>query len=403
MSGLGWKSRNYARGALAAIDSRPMNRLARAVNIEDLRLMARRRLPRSVFDFFDGGAETESTLRGNRAAFERVRLLPKVLVDVSQVDTGIEIFGARSSLPMAIAPTGGVGAGRNGADVMLARAARAAGIPYTLATPATASIEEIAEKAGGRLWFQLYVLRNREFRMKLVERAKAAGYELMFVTVDLAVGGKRERDLRNDFVAPFSPTWRNSRDVLWKPAWLADMARHGVPEMKNLAGMVRWSTKITDIAASVGREMDATFDWEQLKALRDAWPGKLVLKGVERADDAERAAALGCDGVVVSNHGGRQLDGAQATLDALPAVARAVGSKITVLVDGGVRRGVDILKARALGARAVLTGRATLFGAMAGGQAGAKRAIDILAGEFERAMQLCGVQRAEDIGPDLLA
>jgi len=380
-----------------------MTRLSRTVNIEDLRLMAQRRLPRSVFDFFDGGAETESTLRGNRAAFERVRLLPKVLVNVSQVDTGIELFGARSSLPMAIAPTGGVGAGRNGADVMLARAARAAGIPYTLATPATASIEEIAEKAGGRLWFQLYVLRNREFRMKLVERAKAAGYELMFVTVDLAVGGKRERDLRNDFVAPFSPTWRNSRDVLCKPAWLADMARHGVPEMKNLAGMVRWSTKITDIAASVGREMDATFDWEQLKVLRDAWPGKLVLKGVERADDAERAAALGCDGVVVSNHGGRQLDGAQATLDALPAVARAVGSKITVLVDGGVRRGVDILKARALGARAVLTGRATLFGVMAGGQAGAKRAIDILGGEFERAMQLCGVQRAEDIGADLVA
>jgi (S)-mandelate dehydrogenase len=380
-----------------------MSRLSRTVNIEDLRLMAKRRLPRSVFDFFDGGAETESTLRGNRAAFERVRLLPKVLVNVSQVDTGIEIFGTRSNLPMAIAPTGGVGAGRNGADVMLARAARAAGIPYTLATPATASIEEIAEKAGGRLWFQLYVLRNREFRMKLVERAKAAGYELMFVTVDLAVGGKRERDLRNDFVAPFSPTWRNARDVLWKPAWLADMARHGVPEMKNLAGMVRWSTKITDIAASVGREMDATFDWDQLKHIRDAWPGKLVLKGVERADDAERAAALGCDGVVVSNHGGRQLDGAQATLDALPAVARAVGSKITVLVDGGVRRGVDILKARALGARAVLTGRATLFGVMAGGQAGAKRAIDILGGEFERAMQLCGVQRAEDIGADLLA
>ena len=214
---------------------------------------------------------------------------------------------------------------------------------------------------------------------------------------------KRERDLKNEFVAPFSPSWRNSRDVLLKPAWLADIARHGVPEMKNLAGMVRWSTKITDIAASVGRELDASFDWEQLKEIRDAWPGKLVLKGVERADDAERAAALGCDGVVVSNHGGRQLDGAQATLDALPAVARAVGSKITVLLDGGVRRGVDILKARALGARAVLTGRATLFGVMAGGEAGAKRAIDILGGEFERAMQLGGVARAEDIGPDLLA
>jgi (S)-mandelate dehydrogenase len=380
-----------------------MSRLSRTVNIEDLRRMAKRRLPRSVFDFFDGGAEDETTLRGNRAAFERVRLLPRVLVDVSKVDTGVEIFGARSNLPMAIAPTGGIGAGRNGADLMLARAARAAGIPYTLATPATASIEEVAEKAGGRLWFQLYVLKNREFRMKLVQRAKAAGYEVMFVTVDLAVGGKRERDLKNEFVAPFSPSWRNSRDVLCKPAWLADIARHGVPEMKNLAGMVRWSTKITDIAASVGRELDASFDWEQLKEIRDAWPGKLVLKGVERADDAERAAALGCDGVVVSNHGGRQLDGAQATLDALPAVARAVGSKITVLLDGGVRRGVDIVKARALGARAVLTGRATLFGVMAGGEAGAKRAIDILGGEFERALQLCGVQRAEDIGLELLA
>ena len=380
-----------------------MSRLSRTVNIEDLRRMAKRRLPRSVFDFFDGGAEDEATLRGNRAAFERVRLLPRVLVDVSKVDTGVEIFGARSNLPMAIAPTGGIGAGRNGADLMLARAARAAGIPYTLATPATASIEEVAEKAGGRLWFQLYVLKNREFRMKLVQRAKAAGYEVMFVTVDLAVGGKRERDLRNEFVAPFSPSWRNSRDVLCKPAWLADIARHGVPEMKNLAGMVRWSTKITDIAASVGRELDASFDWEQLKEIRDAWPGKLVLKGVERADDAERAAALGCDGVVVSNHGGRQLDGAQATLDALPAVARAVGSKITVLLDGGVRRGVDIVKARALGARAVLTGRATLFGVMAGGEAGAMRAIDILGGEFERALQLCGVPRAEDIGPELLA
>ena len=380
-----------------------MSRLSRTVNIEDLRRMAKRRLPRSVFDFFDGGAEDETTLRGNRAAFERVRLLPRVLVDVSKVDTGVEIFGARSNLPMAIAPTGAIGAGRNGADLMLARAARAAGIPYTLATPATASIEEVAEKAGGRLWFQLYVLKNREFRMKLVQRAKAAGYEVMFVTVDLAVGGKRERDLKNEFVAPFSPSWRNSRDVLLKPAWLADIARHGVPEMKNLAGMVRWSTKITDIAASVGRELDASFDWEQLKEIRDAWPGKLVLKGVERADDAERAAALGCDGVVVSNHGGRQLDGAQATLDALPAVARAVGSKITVLLDGGVRRGVDIVKARALGARAVLTGRATLFGVMAGGEAGAKRAIDILGGEFERALQLCGVQRAEDIGPELLA
>ncbi|MEX2197442.1 MAG: alpha-hydroxy acid oxidase [Burkholderiales bacterium] len=378
-----------------------MPNLARAVNIADLRLMAKRRLPRSVFDFFDGGAEDETTLAGNREAFERRRLLPKVLVDVRAVDTGVDLFGIRANLPMAIAPTGAIAAGRNGADVMLARAARAAGIPYTLATPATATIEEIADKAGGRLWFQLYLLKNREFRSRLVRRAKAAGYEALLVTVDLTTGGKRERDLRNDFTAPFKPTWRNSRDMLFKPAWLLDMARHGVPQMKNLEGMVQGSPRLADVAASVGRELDASFDWDDLKALRDAWPRKLLLKGIVRPDDAVRAAAAGCDGIVVSNHGGRQLDGALATLDALPAVARAAGKKLTILLDGGVRRGVDLLKARALGAQGVLTGRATLFGVMAGGEAGAARAIEILAGEYERAMMLCGVARTADIGADL--
>jgi len=387
-----------ALGTLAAV-----TRLERAVNIEDLRRLARRRLPRSVFDFFDGGAEDETTLRGNRAAFERVRLLPKVLVDVHAVDTSVRLLGQRSNLPMAVAPTGAIGAGRHDADLMIARAARAAGIPYSLATPATNSIEEIAEAAGGRLWYQLYLLKNREFRMQLVRRAASAGFEALLVTVDLATGGKRERDLRNDFAAPFVPTWRNSRDVLLKPAWLAGMARRGVPRMKNLEGMLTQAPRLTDVAASVGRELDASFSWDDLKGLRDAWKGKLLLKGIVHPADAERAVAAGCDGIVVSNHGGRQLDGAVGTADALPAVARAVNGRLAVLVDGGVRRGVDLLKARALGAQGVLTGRATLFGAMAGGEAGARRAIEILAGELERAMMLCGVARAEDIGPDLLA
>jgi (S)-mandelate dehydrogenase len=377
-------------------------KLARAVNIADLRRMAQARLPRSVFDFFDGGAEDETTLRGNREAFERVRLRPRVLVDVHAVDTSVELLGARSALPMAIAPTGAIGAGRHDADLMIARAARAAGIPYSLATPATNSIEEIAEQAQGRLWFQLYLLKNRDFRMQLVRQAAAAGYEALLVTVDLTTGGKRERDLRNDFAAPFVPNWRNSRDVPFKPAWLLGMARHGVPQMKNLAGMLTKPPRLTDVAASVGRELDASFSWDDLKALRDAWKGKLVLKGIVHPADAERAAAAGCDGVVVSNHGGRQLDGAIATADALPAVARAAGAKLTVLVDGGVRRGVDLLKARALGAHGVLTGRATLFGVMAGGEAGATRAIEILAGEYQRAMMLCGVARTADITADLL-
>jgi (S)-mandelate dehydrogenase len=377
--------------------------VASAVSIEDLRRMARARLPRAVFDFFDGGAEDEATLRENRAAFERIRLLPRVLVNVSQVDMRTELFGTPLAFPLAIAPTGGIGIGRPGADVALARAAKAFGVPFTLSTPATASIEQVANEAGGRLWFQLYVVRNHEFREKLVARARNAGYEALLVTVDLPVSGKRERDPRNGFVSPFRPNWRNSRDLWRKPAWLLDMARHGLPGLENLAGYPWTDRQRTDIATAVGREMDASFSWEELKRVRDLWPGKLLLKGVERADDAERAAALGCDGLVVSNHGGRQLDGAAPTIEALPAVTRAVGTKLSVLIDGGVRRGVDILKARALGAQAVLTGRATLFGVMSGGEAGARRALEILSSELERAMQLCGATRIADIGPDLIA
>jgi (S)-mandelate dehydrogenase len=375
--------------------------LERAVNIEDLRQMARRRLPRAIFDFFDGGAEDEVTLRDNRAAFERVRLLPRVLVNVAQVDRKVDLFGSPIGLPMAIGPTGGIGAGRPGADLMLARSAKAFGIPYTLATPATASIEAIAE-VGGRLWIQLYVVRDREFREKLVSRAKSAGYEALLVTVDLPMSGKRERDPRNGFITPFRPNWRNSRDVWRKPAWLLDILRKGLPGMENFHGYKFSSVKVTDIATQVGREMDASFDWDELKRLRDQWPGKLLLKGVERPDDAERAAAAGCDGVVVSNHGGRQLDGAAATLDALPAISRVLENRITVLADGGVRRGVDILKARALGAQAVLTGRATLFGVMAGGEPGARKALEILSSELERAMRLCGVPSVAQIGPELV-
>jgi (S)-mandelate dehydrogenase len=381
-----------------------MTDLSRALSIQDLRRIARARIPRSIFDFFDGGAEDELTLRANRAAFERVRLLPRVLVDVAEVDTRTALFGVESRYPLAIAPMGAIGAGRPGADLALARAAKAYGIPYTLATPATASIERVADEVGGRLWFQLYVLRDAEFRSKLIERARSAGYEALLVTVDVPVGGKRERDLRNDFVAPFRPTWRNSRDMWRKPGWILDMLRHGIPRMENLHGFVQWSTRVTDIGmGSVGRSQDASFDWEGLKRVRDQWPGKLVVKGIERPDDAERLVALGGDGLVVSNHGGRQLDGAAATLDALPAIARAVGARLTVLLDGGVRRGADILKARALGAQAVLAGRAPLFGAIAAGEPGARRALEILTGEFERAMKLSGARSVAEIVPDLIS
>ncbi len=377
--------------------------LSRAFNIEDLRRMARARVPRAIFDFYDGGAEDEVTLRANRAAFERVELLPRVLVNVAEVDTSTALFGVAARFPLAVAPMGAIGAGRPGADLSLARAAKAFGIPYTLATPATTSIERVANEVGGRLWFQLYVLRDADFRRKLIERAHAAGYEALLVTVDVPVGGKRERDARNDFIAPFRPTWRNARDMWRKPAWVVDMLRHGVPRMENLEGFVQWSTRLTGVgAASVGRSQDAAFDWEGLKRVRDLWPRKLLVKGIARADDAERLITIGGDGLVVSNHGGRQLDGAAATLDALPAIARAVGAKLTVLLDGGVRRGVDILKARALGAHAVLAGRAPLFGVMAAGEPGAMHALEILTGEFERSMRLSGARSVAEITPDLL-
>jgi (S)-mandelate dehydrogenase len=379
-----------------------MAQLSHAFSIEDLRRIAKKRLPQAIFDFFDGGAEDEVTLRENRAAFERVRLLPKVLVNVAKVDTTARLFGEDSALPLAIGPTGGIGAGRPGADLALARAAKAFGIPYTLATPATASIEAIAE-IGGRRWFQLYVVRDREFREKLVARARDAGYEALLVTVDLAVSGKRERDPRNGFVTPYRPSWRNSHDLWRKPAWLMDIVRGGLPQMENFAGYKFSSTAVTDIVTAVGREMDASLDWDYLKRLRELWPRKLLIKGVARADDAERAAAIGCDGIVVSNHGGRQLDGAISTLESLPSIVAAVGNKMTVLLDGGVRRGVDIVKARALGAQAVLTGRATLFGVMAGGEAGARKALEILGSEYERAMKLCGVRSSAEIGRDLIS
>lgn len=379
-----------------------MTGLPRACSIEDLRRASRRHLPRAIFDFFDGGAEDELTLADNCAAFRRVRLAPRALVDVSAVDTSARVLGAPSSLPLAVAPTGAVGFGRRGGDIAIARAAARAGVPYTLSTSATASIEQIADAAPGRLWFQAYILRHRPLLESLIARARAADYEGLMITVDLPVGGKRERDSRNGLSFPFHYTARNLRDFASRPVWALDMLCRGLPVMESLKGLEAPGADATRLASSVGRSYDPSFDWARLEALRDQWPRKLIVKGVLRPDDADRLARLGCDAVVVSNHGGRQLDGAAATLDALPGVTQAAAGRMEVLVDGGVRRGGDILKALALGANAVLVGRATLWGAIAAGEAGAARALDILREEFQRGMQLCGARRVPEIGPDLL-
>jgi (S)-mandelate dehydrogenase len=394
-------------GVAGATSSCPASRRAsarvlRAWNIEDLRRIAKRRLPRAVFDFFDGAAEDEITLRANRAAFERVRIAPRMLTGVDRIDTSTSILGARSGLPIAVGPTGGIAFGWPFADVGVARAAAAAGIPYTLSTMATASIERIAREAGGRLWFQAYIFRQRDMTMGLIERAKAFGYEALMVTVDVPVGGKRERDFRNDFAIRFQFTPRNVLDFATRPLWVLDILRYGMPRLENVAGFVPEARTTAEIASSVG-QWDADFDWDALKKMRDRWPGKMLVKGILRADEAERLASMGMDAVVVSNHGGRQLDGAAAGLDALPPIARAVKGKMSVLVDGGVRRGVDALKAVALGAEGVMLGRATLYGACAAGEAGAARALQILRDELVRSMQLSGVRSIAEIGPDLLA
>jgi (S)-mandelate dehydrogenase len=383
--------------------SRPRNRaVARAYCIEDLRNLARRRLPHAVFDLFDGGAEDEDTLRANRTAFDRARLLPKVLVDVSRVDARTTILGGPAQLPIAVAPTGAVGFGWRGGDVAIARAASAYGIPYTLSTSATASIERVAREAPGRLWFQAYIFRKREFTLHLIERARDAGYEALMITVDLPVGGKRERDFRNDLSLPFRITRRNFFGFASRPAWALDMLLRGPPVMENVVGYTPEKVSSTGLLSVAGRNNDPSFDWDGLKAVRDAWPRKLIVKGIVRPDDAERLAAIGGDAVVVSNHGGRQLDGAVATLDALPPIARAVGGRISVMMDGGIRRGAHVMKALALGAEAVLIGRATLYGVCAAGEAGALRALEILRDEFMRSMQLCGARTVSEIGRDLV-
>ena len=387
-----------------------MTALDQAYSITDLRRLAQRRLPRALFDFYDGGAEDEATLRANRAAFEALALRPRVLVDVSQVNTGIRLLGAPSALPLAIAPTGAPGFGWPGADIAIAQAAAAAGVPYTLSSSGTTSIEKLARAAPGRLWFQAYVLRDQAYFEQMIGRAEAAGYEALMITVDLPVGGKRERDFRNHFSIPFRFTPRNLLDFALHPRWAARIARHGLPQMETLSGLAQAgrgpakppSASASAIASSVGRNYDAGFDWQRLAAVRRLWPRRLIVKGVAHPDDAARLVGLGVDALVVSNHGGRQLDGGAATLQLLPAVVAAVQGRVPVWVDGGVRRGADVVKALALGAQAVLVGRATLYGAVAAGGPGAQRALAILRDEIERTMRLCGVTRVADIGADLL-
>ncbi|WP_233583018.1 alpha-hydroxy acid oxidase [Candidimonas sp. SYP-B2681] len=372
-------------------------------SIERLREAARSRLPRGVFDFYDGGAEDEVTLTDNCDAFQRVRLSPRVLRNVAHVDMSAQLFGLPMGLPIAIAPTGAVGFGWRGGDVALAQAAAKYGIPYTLSTSATASIEEIADKAPGRLWFQAYILQDKARLNALIDRAEAAGYEALVITVDLPVGGKRERDLLNGLSFPMKLGYKNIGQFVRKPFWSLDMLLRKPPFMPSLQGLASLQTDKTKMQGVAGMNYDPAFDLTALRALRDRWPRKLIVKGIVNPLDVDAILDVGVDALVVSNHGGRQLDTGVATLDALPGIVRAVNNRVPVLIDGGIRRGSDVFKALALGASGVLSGRATLFGVLGGGYHGVDRALAILGDELRRTMQLCGTPTLADIDSSVLA
>ena len=368
-------------------------------NIADLRDRARRRLPHGVWEYAERGTEDETGMARNRAAFERVTFRPRVLRGVATVDTSAEIFGTRAAFPLALAPTGAAGLLWYKGDLALARAAAAAGVPFTISSASTMDLEQIAV-AGGRLWFQLYLWEDRSLSYAVVDKAHAIGCEALFVTLDMPVPPNREYIHRNGFGTPFKLNARNTRDVLTHPRWLASvMGRYmldgGIPTQANLPDRLR--AKVTKGAPPGALFKQDDLDWDGVKELRDRWPGKLILKGILHPEDAERALALGADGVVVSNHGGRALDSSVATIDALPEVVAAIGGKATVFLDSGVRRGSDVIKAVALGADAVLAGRAPLYGLAAAGEPGVARAIDLLRAETARTMAMLGARTLGEV------
>jgi len=377
--------------------------LEQALNIADLREIARRRVPGFVFEYVEGGAEDEITVRANREALESIRFVPQTLVHTESRHHRTTLFGRESAAPLLIAPTGANGMLHPDADLCLARAAARLGIPFCLSTVSTMRLEDVAAKAGGRLWMQLYVMRERAVAEDIMRRADAAGYEALVFTTDANVFGSREWDRRN-YRAPGKPRLRAMLDSLRHPDWLYRIVlRNGLPRLRNLEGLLP-SEAVTALGSStvLPQLFGATITWKDIAWIRDFWPRKLVIKGILSLRDAQRAAELGCDGIVLSNHGGRQLDSCVTPIEVLPEIAAAVGGRLTIIVDSGFRRGTDIVKALALGANAVGVGRATLYGLIAGGERGADRALQILTAETHRVLGQLGCCSLSDLGPGLL-
>ena len=366
-------------------------RLSGCHDIADLRAAGRRRTPRPVFDYVDGGSDEEASLRGNTKAFRRWRFQPRALVNVSQADTSSAFLGSVVPLPLALAPTGYTRMMHPAGEIGAARAAQRHGLPYTLSTMATTTIEAVAEAAQPDLWFQLYILRDRGLTKELVDRAAAAKYRVLVVTVDTFVTGHRTRDRRNGLVIPPELTARTLASIAGKPGYWVRMLRNPAIGFANFAGRPAVTIEGT------GALFDPGIDWDDIAELRARWPGQLVIKGPLGPADARHAVSAGVDGLQLSNHGGRQLDRTVPSADMIAGVREAVGSEVSVLVDSGIRHGSDIAVALALGADACAVGRAYLYGLMAGGEAGVDKALDILAEQFQRTMQLLGVRSVAEL------
>ena len=373
--------------------------LARAFNVDDLRRLARRRLPKFIFDYLDGGADDEYTRNANSPAFEQLSLIQRVLRDVSSVDTSTTILGTKTSVPFILSSTGATRFFHRDGEIAVAKAAGKADVIYGASTSAMYPLDQIAQCANGPKWFQVYVFKDRSLASEYVVRCKQHDYKAMVLTVDCAVAGNRERDLRNELAIPPKPTLRILSQLALRPRWSWDYLRSPPWGFPNFEGHVDESTKgdFGSVAEWFAEQLDRSFTWGDAGALCAEWGGPFVIKGITSAEDAKRAVDIGASGIVVSNHGGRQLDHAPPTLEVLPEILDAVGDRVEVLVDSGFKRGTQIIKALALGARGCLIGKGYLYGLAAGGEAGVIRAIDILKGELVRDMTLMGLRSIDEI------
>ncbi len=371
-------------------------------NVQDLRALARRRIPRAIFDYADRGSYDEVTLRANRAGLAALGLRQRVMVDVSTRSTATTLAGQPATMPLAIAPTGLTGLFHQNGEIHGARAAEAFGVPFCLSTMSICSIEDVRAATTRPFWFQLYVMRDRGFARSLIERAIAAQCSALVLTLDLQIQGQRHQDLKNGLAVPPRLTLANALDIMTKPGWAAGVLLGKRRTFGNLAGQIKGSDNLATLSQWIASQFDPSLNWQDIEWVRKMWPGKLILKGVLDVEDARIAAASGADAIVVSNHGGRQLDGACASIAALPDIAEAVAGRTEILFDGGVQSGQDVLKALALGARGCLVGKAFLYGLAAQGEAGVTRMLDIIRRELDVSMALTGTTDVAQVTPAVL-